>query len=510
MSVFKRGEKWWYEFKFQGKPVRANSRSTDKAIAQLIESEHRRSLEGGTPAGQPVQEKEKPPHAASTPDTCSLPGPGESDQVPQPQVDAKQQHIPVNPFSIEFTGALTFDEAAKLWLETRITAPREGHMSPRYIRRATEKDFRGGLRTLGLFFSGRKLADIKPRELTEYQHLRSRGEAPFIRPQRCNAKELGPSPVGPRVVNKELDLLIRLLKRAGCWTHLFEHTYEKLLVKESELPRALTPEEQERWLRICTLQPRWAVVYWYSLLAFDTSMSTNELRAIRLGDINLQQQVISVAPDGAKNRYRLRTIALISPEAQWAAEKLIERARSLGANSPQHYLFPFRSVRNHFEPTLPMSETGIRKAWDEVRVAAKLPNFRPYDTRHTAITRMAEEGIRIAVIMKRAGHVSARMSDHYTHISEQAERREFDRVRGTKKPLPPSPSAPNLMHTDIQAEIRRQVALALQERLPQSPEPAKLTGRRRTGKAKNGSRTAGAVFHREGTATNLIAFPNRA
>ncbi len=381
-----------------------------------------------------------------------------------------------NPFSVEFEGSLSFDEAANLWLQTRLSMPQDGHVSPRYIRKATEKDFRGGLRTLGLFFSGRKLADIKPRDLTEYQHLRSRGAAPFIRPQRCNAKELGPSPVGPRVVNKELDILIRLLKRAGCWTHLFEHTYEKLLVKESELPRALTPEEQERWLRICTLQPRWATVYWYSLLAFDTSMSTNELRALRLGDINLQQQVISVSPDGAKNRYRMRTIALISAEAQWATGKLIARAKALGANSPLHYLFPSRLVRNHFDPAHSMSETGLRKAWDEVRLAAKLPGFRPYDTRHTAITRMAEEGIRIAVIMKRAGHVSARMTDHYTHISEQAERRDFDRVRGPRKPLPPRepPVALDIMHPSIQEEIARQVALALEERGAGAAQPPSL------------------------------------
>jgi hypothetical protein len=74
---------------------------------------------------------------------------------------------------------------------------------------------------------------------------------------------------------------------------------------------------------------------------------------------------------------------------------------------------------------------------------------------------MAEEGIRIAVIMKRAGHVSARMSDHYTHISEQAERREFERVRGPHRPPPVSPAAPDIMHPAIQAEIARQVSIAL-------------------------------------------------
>lgn len=386
------------------------------------------------------------------------------------------QFDPENPFAIEFNGDLTFDQAATLWLETRVRIPGEGRVSPRYIKPATEKDFRGGLKTLGLFFSGRKLADIKPRELTEYQNLRTLGDAPFVRPQRCYGKAATQSPVSARVVNKELDIMVRLLKRAGCWTHLFEHAFERLLETESELPRALTVEEQEHWLRTCQLQPTWAVVYWYSLLAFDTSMSTNEMRALRLGDINLEQQVISVPPRGAKNRYRLRTIALISPEAQWAAGKLIERAKTLGACSPLHYLFPFRLVRNHFDPTHPMGETGFRKQWDEVRVAAKLPGFRPYDTRHTAITRMAEEGIRIAVIMKRAGHISARMTDHYTHISEQAERREYDRVRGPRKPPPPaSPAAPDIMHPAIQAEIARQVALALQREREETYVPVAET-----------------------------------
>jgi hypothetical protein len=65
------------------------------------------------------------------------------------------------------------------------------------------------------------------------------------------------------------------------------------------------------------------------------------------------------------------------------------------------------------------------------------------------------------VIMKRAGHVSARMSDHYTHISEQAERREFERLRAPHRP-PPVPSAgPDIMHPAIQAEIARQVSIAM-------------------------------------------------
>jgi hypothetical protein len=78
-----------------------------------------------------------------------------------------------NPFSTEFTGALTFDEAAKLWLETNDRgAARRTHFAPLHQANKTEKDLRGGLKTLGLFFSGHRLADLKSRELSEYQRLR--------------------------------------------------------------------------------------------------------------------------------------------------------------------------------------------------------------------------------------------------------------------------------------------------------------------------------------------------
>lgn len=56
MCVYKQGEKWWYEFDFSGQRVRASSRSTDKAVALLIEAEHRRSLELGTGGTAPTLE----------------------------------------------------------------------------------------------------------------------------------------------------------------------------------------------------------------------------------------------------------------------------------------------------------------------------------------------------------------------------------------------------------------------------------------------------------------------
>lgn len=87
----------------------------------------------------------------------------------------------------------------------------------------------------------------------------------------------------------------------------------------------------------------------------------------------------------------------------------MERARALGAQSPDHHLMPFRVTRNSWDLDRLMSNSGIRKPWQAIREAAAVPWLRIHDLRHTAITRMAEAGVPIPVILSMAGHISTRM-----------------------------------------------------------------------------------------------------
>lgn len=48
MSVFKRGEVWWFEFRYRGARIRESSHSPVKAVALRIERERHRQLELGT------------------------------------------------------------------------------------------------------------------------------------------------------------------------------------------------------------------------------------------------------------------------------------------------------------------------------------------------------------------------------------------------------------------------------------------------------------------------------
>lgn len=334
--------------------------------------------------------------------------------------------------------------AAALWLDSRSFRAAPGSISARYIRESTEKSYQAYVNSLNLFFASLPLERIHLGHLRQYQEARVSGAAPFIRfrrPQDAKPHKLAdgseipakgptPCPASPKKANQELCILKMIMRRAGCWQGELDEFFEPFAEDEPEVPRALTPEEQQRWLDVAAYNSRWAVVFWYSVLAFETSMSTNEMRSLRIGDVNLAHRLVCVPAAGAKNRYRQRTIPIVSGQGLWAVEQLLCRAGDLGAKEPQHYLFPFRKPPADYIPARPMTLSGIKRGWEDVRHASGLTWFRPYDTRHTAITRWAEAGVAPEIIRARAGHVSPRMMLHYTHISEAAQRRALESAPG--------------------------------------------------------------------------------
>ncbi len=45
MSLFKRGDTWWYRFGFRGQLIRESSKSKSKEVCRRLESAHRLKLE---------------------------------------------------------------------------------------------------------------------------------------------------------------------------------------------------------------------------------------------------------------------------------------------------------------------------------------------------------------------------------------------------------------------------------------------------------------------------------
>jgi len=309
----------------------------------------------------------------------------------------------------KLSAALLFLSAFEIWIGKRTLQTAGFQTRARYISERTEWDYRQYARALAKFFGALRLEDIHSGHFHEYHRARAVCDGPWD------------LPAGPNRIRKEVGMLKTIMQAAGAWTKELEENFEPLQAVENDIPRALTPEQQDTFLRTAASRVEWQVVYWYSVLGLQTTAATNEMRGISLLDMNLQQRVVLIRD--AKNKYRTRTIPLETDEVIWCCERLIERAYSLGSDAPHHKLFPFRVKRGHFDPCKAMTESGIKKLWDEVRREAGVPWFCEYGLRHTGCTRMAEAGVPIPVIMSYTGHMSRKMLQHYTSISLMAKRR---------------------------------------------------------------------------------------
>lgn len=308
---------------------------------------------------------------------------------------------------------LTFDAAAQAWL---VLMTFSGHRGS-YVAKRTLWDFAQYIRALNKFFAKVVIATIHLGHIRNYQVQRS-------------------ATAGPNKINQELGLLVRVLKAANLWTQELEQHYRPLQHIEPDIPRALSPAEQKHWLGVTGSIDRLQLVYWYSILALRTTARTCEIRKLKLGDLNLETGILYVRSASKKTRGSLRTIPL-TEDAVWACERILERAKSLGSSGPQHYLFPFREKRDTFDPARPMTESGLKKPWDEARTATGIAWFRQYDWRHTAITRLAEVGTPIQVIMSYTGQLTIKMVQHYTAISEQSKRKWVDLALEVERRKPP-------------------------------------------------------------------------
>lgn len=369
---------------------------------------------------------------------------------------------------------LLYPEAAEQYIQSRTLGPQLAGSIRRakYLRDHSLRDLKDYNRPLRRFFSMLKLCQIRPGNLKQYQFERSSG---LLGPTRDDlfpfyvtrvARSLGKSKdwvmadaqamalvdahidahpereVSPNRINQELGLLVRILKCAGVWTAEMEEGYEPLQHEESDIARALTPDEQQIFLEVASGKNPF--IHQYALVGIDCVLRTKEEREIQIGDINLHSgsPVLMVRFRSTKNKYGIRTIPL-SDQAVWAFERLIEDGKNKGCTQPQHFLFPFMEARGDYDPTRPMTVSGIKKPWDEVRIEAGLPWFTPYCLRHTGCTRYAEDGMPIPTLLSIAGHISRKMQEHYTRISEAAKRESMARTwKSSFAPVSASRSIP--------------------------------------------------------------------
>lgn len=292
-------------------------------------------------------------------------------------------------------GKLTFSQAGTLWLAGR-----------KSISEDTIRDYKNCLKPLNKFFGELTVSDIHIGYIQAYQDERRKS-------------------VGPVRVNREIGVVLSgVLTRAGLWEEVGKF-YEALPFSKKKSGLAMEPEEERYLWQIASQKPRWHLIYWCTILARNTCLGTKEVRMLRLGKIDQKEYKTVTIEEFVKNDFRERTLKCNS-DAQWALQKLAERAAVRGAYLPEHYLFPHRGVGNRkSDPTRP--QTTFLHSWRQLRkeVAKKYPhlaNVRFYDNRHTANTRLLENpAVPYNVIEHYMGHqINSQTKRLYDHIRDSA------------------------------------------------------------------------------------------
>jgi hypothetical protein len=146
--------------------------------------------------------------------------------------------------------------------------------------------------------------------------------------------------------------------------------------------------DQARLFEIAKSNPDWFFAYVAATLDFFCGLRACEIKALQWKHISWQERRLSVRRSKTPASWRDPSLNETCLEA---LRELHDRARQLGFDAAEHYLFPWHGQRKKLDATRPM--TSWRTAWRSLRRAAGLPTVRFHDGRHTALTRLAEKGV---------------------------------------------------------------------------------------------------------------------
>ena len=184
--------------------------------------------------------------------------------------------------------------------------------------------------------------------------------------------------------------------------------------RPKSLPKFLTTEEVEKIMNGIKIDtPAGYRNRTILELLWATGMRISELSGLNFGDLNLENNEITVFGKGAKER-----IVLISDKAKEYLESYINTARPLVAKG-----FPLEPITDS-TPVF-INNTGyrlqnktVRNVINSVVESIELPkHVTPHMFRHSFATHLLENGADLRVVQELLGHASISNTQIYTHVS---------------------------------------------------------------------------------------------
>jgi site-specific recombinase XerD len=247
---------------------------------------------------------------------------------------------------------------------------------------------------------------------------------------------------GGRTINMELGELSRAVGQK--WSAMWPKV--RKLEENHEVGRALSPDEERALLQAAANDQspnRNRLLYTFLRIALSTGMRSGEISALRWSQVDLAGGVLTVGKaKTAKGTGRQiptndELKAVLDMHASWYA-------REFGPLQPDWFLFPGRVGKPTAGEARPMDPkrptTTMKTSWTTLRDDAGV-QCRLHDLRHTAATKMAEDGVPESTMLAIMGHMSRAMLERYSHI-RMAAKREAVKALVLPKVAPVSEAGP--------------------------------------------------------------------
>jgi integrase len=370
MSVFKRGDVWWYKFRFAGRLIRESTKGDSKTLAKDAEKKRRRELEEGY----------------------------------NNLTDSRTERVQT------------------------IRAIADGYLEEYKLRHRSASFAGYALSHVTDFFGSMMVVDVSDGTVSEYQtsRLKQKAAAKSINEEvgflLRILKERGDAIRSK--MKREKTLKLRVRQNVG---KAYEPQQKAVLIqtaKVGSLPSGEKPSRKNPGTRSPFIRPVLA-------LAFNAGMRDAEIRNLTWAQVDLEKRVLTVGKSKT-DAGEGRTIPLNAELISALTEHSLWYTRKFGISKPEWYLFPGRAGKPEsgkarpFDPTRPV--TSLKTSWRNLKRRTGVQG-RFHDTRHTLITELAETGAGDQTIMDIAGHVSRQMLARYSHIRMEAKRKALEKVR---------------------------------------------------------------------------------
>jgi integrase len=319
-----------------------------------------------------------------------------------------------------------FSVAAEEWLTLK-----EGTLAPKSY--GVEKN---SLKHLKPFFSQWLLTDINAAAIARYAGHRRKQSA------------------ADKSIKLEIGTLRGILRAAKLWAIVKqdEEILPKLRERE-DVGRAITNAEEAAILDACRAS-RSRGLYTAVAIALNTGMREGEIRMLKWEQVDFEERTIRVGKSktaAGTNRVIPMNDRLTLALRTWG-NKFPKRATDHYVFAAEQYGQPGEKKPGTYDVDLTKPIGSWKTAWKTARKTAGV-TCRFHDVRHTAVTRLLENGVSFPVVASLLGwspSTATKMAKRYGHIGNEAH-------RAAVAALDPRPAAPpsrdaTARHTAVNGE----------------------------------------------------------